>query len=134
MGKKASLVLMICLLAAGCNRQDTECLSRIGRKVVERANTATTGLRDKLKGFPTGTLTGNELHDRVILRLRWEKLLAELPFEVTVQGKEIELKGTVKTPEQRARAVELAESTLGVERVLVNLSIGETPSDKDKEQ
>ena len=126
MGKKVSLLLVsLSLWTAGCNRQDTECLSRIGRKVVDRANSGTSGLREKLRGFKGGTLSGNELQDKIALRLRWEKVLAEIPFEIIVQGKEIELKGTVKTQVQRDRAVELAESTVGVERVLVNLSIQE---------
>ena len=54
----------------------------------------------------------DNLHDRVLLRLRWDKILADTPIEVAVTGREVELKGTVKNAEQRARATELAESNL----------------------
>jgi osmotically-inducible protein OsmY len=116
----------------GCSRQDTECLSSIGRKILERASATSAGCRDRLEGLKSSRIDTNNLQDRVTLRLRWEKVLADTPIEVVVTGQEIELKGTVKTVEQRTRAVELAESTSGVDRVLVSLTMGEPPSPMEK--
>jgi hypothetical protein len=136
MGKKRSplallLLLGLGLLGGGCNRHDTERLSSIGRKIMDRASTATAGFREKLDGLK-GSRGGDSIQDKVTLRLRWEKVLADTPIEVVVSGQEIELKGTVKTAEQRTRAVELAEATVGVERVLVSLSVAEVPAPTEK--
>jgi osmotically-inducible protein OsmY len=109
----------------GCSRQDTECLSSIGRKVMQSASATTASCREKLDGLKSAKGGIDNLHDIVALRLRWEKILADTPIEVVVSGQDIELRGTVKTAEQRARAVELAEATIGVQRVLVSLTMGE---------
>jgi osmotically-inducible protein OsmY len=126
MGKRRSslawLFLGLSALGGGCSRQDTECLSNIGRKIMDRAGTATASCRQKFDGLKSLRAGSDSLQDRVLQRLRWEKMLADAPIEVVVIGKDIELKGSVKTAEQRARAVEVAESTLGVDRVLVSLT------------
>src|SRR5207302_7706565 len=116
--------LGVCALG-GCSRQDTECLSNIGRKIVERASAATASCRERIEVLKNSRVGTNDLQDRVTLRLRWEKMLADTPIEVSASGQEIELKGVVKTTEQRSRAVELAESTTGVQRVLVSLTVAE---------
>ncbi len=122
MGKRSGVT--ICLagllaLVSGCKRQDTESLGRIGRKVLDRAHVATAGFQEKLSG-----LKGNlGLHERVSHRLRWDKALAELTVEVNGTGAEVELKGIVKTADQKRRAVELAETTAGVERVSDSLQV-----------
>jgi len=109
----------------GCTRQDTESLSNIGRKIMERASAATAPYRQKLVDFKSANASLDSIQDRVTCRLRWEKVLADTPIEVVASGAEIELKGTVKSLEQRTRAVEIAESTMGVERVLNSLTVSE---------
>ena len=116
-------------MGAGCSRQDTECLGSIGRKVMDRAGAATASCRENIDGLK-GSCAADSLQDKVAMRLRWEKVLANTPIEVVVNGNEIELKGTVKTAEQRSRAVELAESTTGVLRVLISLSVAEEKKDE----
>jgi hypothetical protein len=127
--RRSSLALFLLVslgaLAGGCSRQDTECLSSIGRKIGDRASAATASCREKLDGLKNLGAAGTSLQERVTLRLRWEKVLADTSIEVVVTGKDIELKGTVPNAEQRTRAAELAESTAGVERVLVSLTIAE---------
>src|SRR4051794_12950757 len=101
MGKRQFLLKWWLVLGAGalggCSRQDTECLSSIGRKIMERASTATASCRERLEGLKTSRSGIDDLQDRVTLRLRWDKVLADTPIEVIVSGQEIELKGTVKT-------------------------------------
>jgi hypothetical protein len=110
-------------LCAGCGRQDTECLGSIGRKLTDRALAATARFREKIDSVKWFRGGSDNIQERVSLRLRWEKLLADTNIEVVATGKEIELKGNVKTAEQRTRAIELAEATAGVERVLVSLTM-----------
>jgi hypothetical protein len=62
---------------------------------------------------------------RVTLRLRYEKTLAGSSIQVAAIEGGLELKGKVKDARQKKRAVELAESTTGVDRVTVSLEVDE---------
>src|SRR4029077_7517055 len=97
------------LLAAGCNRHDAEALSRIGRKVGDHAksNIGEFGAKIDLSWVGKREPT---LQEKIQDRLRFENTLTEVTFEVAVKDKEVELKGTVQTPSQRQRAIELAET------------------------
>ncbi len=123
--RKRPLFLLIALLSAGCNRQDADGLERIGHKVLERTQAAVSPLREKfddtVKGF--GSSSGSGLHERVQRRLQWDKALADVAIEVTITDHEVELKGKLKSAEQRRRAVELTETTAGVERVTDHLEV-----------
>jgi hypothetical protein len=131
--RRAALVLLLAVgtgaVSGGCSRQDTESLAGIGRKLADRAAVATASCRARFDGLNTGA-AGNSIQDKVTRRLRWEKVLADIPIEVTATGDEIELKGTVKNAEQRTRATELAEATVGVTRVLVSLTVTEEKKDE----
>jgi osmotically-inducible protein OsmY len=63
------------------------------------------------------------LDARVSLRLRWDKSLGDTLIQVRATDGVVELKGTVHDLAQRRRAVELTESTAGVERVTDALEI-----------
>ena len=52
--------------------------------------------------------------------------LARSSWQVLVKDKQVELKGTVKTPSQRQRAIELADTVAGVERVIDAITVRET--------
>lgn len=111
------------MLLAGCSRQDTECLGRIGRKMLERTQSATDEVGERLHAGWKNVRTETGLRDRVEARLRWEKALVETNVEVHVTGADVELRGSVHTPEQRRRAVELAETTDGVAKVTAELRV-----------
>ena len=100
---------------AGCNRQDTDTLARLGRKVLDRTHGATQEMRDRLD--LRATAPEPALADRVQARLRWDRALADTAIAVTGHDREVALTGSVRTPDQRARAVELAETTAGVEKL-----------------
>jgi hypothetical protein len=107
---------LLALTSAGCNRQDVDGLERIGRKVIDRTQAAVSPLREKFDHTIRG-IGGAGLRERVQQRLQWDKSLADSRIEVSVTDAAVELQGRIKTDGQRRRAVELAETTLGVERV-----------------
>jgi osmotically-inducible protein OsmY len=111
------LLTLCAALCAGCNRHDTESLSRIGRKIAVHAKNSTGDLGATIDLSWAGRREPS-LQEKIQDRLRFENTLTEVAFEVIVHGKEVELKGTAKTPEQRLRAVELAETLAGVEKVI----------------
>ena len=111
---------------AGCNQQDTECLSRIGRKIAVHGKNSTGELGSKVDLSWAGIRKEPSLQEKIQDRLHWENTLVEIPFEVHVKDKQVELKGTVKTALQRQRAVELAETVAGVEKVSDAILVRET--------
>ena len=61
------------------------------------------------------------LDARVLSRLSSDKLLAKQSIEVEVRGGEVQLQGKVENLDQRRRAVQLTEWTVGVEKVIDRL-------------
>ena len=116
------LIALLVLSSPGCNRQDVDALGRIGRRVLDRTQVAVSPLREKFDHTLKG-IGATGLRERVQQRLQWDKALADATIEVAVSDAAIELKGTLKRIEQRQRAVELAESTAGVERVTDHLQV-----------
>jgi len=117
------LLLGLAALSAGCSRQDTERLARIGKRLAAHAEALTADCHAGLGGSWGGEGVG--LGARVRARLRWDRALADLPIQVHAAGGTVELKGTVRELAQRRRAVELAESTTGVEKVNDQLQVAE---------
>jgi len=118
------------MLVAGCNRHDAEALSRIGKKVGAHAKNGASEVGAKVDLSWAGSLREPSLQEKVHDRLRYENTLTEIAFEVRVKDKEVELKGTVKTPSQRQRAIELAETVAGVEKVTDAIVVAEEPLGK----
>jgi hypothetical protein len=118
------LLLGLSVLAAGCSRQDTERLARVGKRIAGRFEALTADCRAGLGSSWHGSGAG--LSGRVAARLRWDRGLAGLSIQVHSTGEAaVELKGTVRDLTQRRRAVELAESTAGVEKVSDQLQVSE---------
>lgn len=67
------------------------------------------------------------LEAKVLARLRWDKSLDGMQIEVRTTHGVVELKGGVAKEEQRKRAVEIAEATVGVENVVDSLTVN-TPA------
>src|SRR6476646_1388812 len=80
---------------AGCNRQDNEALARIGRKLLDRADGLTAGIREHLNADLCG---GDGLETRVMNRIKWDKALVDLPIDIKVNGKDVEVTGIVADP------------------------------------
>ena len=123
-------VIALAFFVVGCNRQDAECLSRMGRKVSAHAKASTGELGSKIDLGWVGMKREPSLQDKVQDRLRFENTLTDITFEVTVKDKQVELKGIVKTPSQRQRAIELADTTVGVEKVIDSIIVREDDAPK----
>jgi hypothetical protein len=100
----------------------------VSRKVAAKFEQLTDGVSGKL----TNTLealrfgwNGLPLDARVSSRLRSDKKLTDVSIQVRASGGIVELRGTVADLSQRRRAVELAETTVGVENVLDALVVPE---------
>ena len=117
----ACLMVLSVALVAACNRQDTERLSNIGNKLASRAEAATSPVRQQWGAHVASLAASAE--SRVTARLRWDKMLADAAVEVSGNADTVELKGTVKNEDQRRRAIEIAESTTGVNKVNDSLQI-----------
>jgi osmotically-inducible protein OsmY len=111
--------LLIGLVLAGCNNQDNERLSRMGRAAAARVEG--TGGEGGLASLRT-RLDDANLSSRVSARLRWDKGMEGAQVTVQAKGGDVELKGTVRDNIQRHRAVALANSTLGTESVIESLA------------
>jgi hypothetical protein len=125
-GRRVASWLALAIVASGCSRQDADHLARIGRKTASRAealrtntgNPAVPGLQMLRSSMEELTLDA-----RVSARLRWDKDLAALPITVKANGAVVELSGVVRDLNQRRRAVDLAQTTVGVDKVVDGLSL-----------
>jgi osmotically-inducible protein OsmY len=125
----ATVCSLVVTLAAGCNQQDADCLSRIGRKVAAHARSGAAEVGGKID--LRWARTEPTLQEKIQDRLRFENTLTDIALEVSVKDKEVELKGIVNTPSQRQRALELAETVAGVDRVIDSLKLRE-PDDANR--
>lgn len=117
-------LLFACLLlvaAPGCQKADTETLARLGRKVADRAQATFAEVCTRLD--LTWKMPEPGLADRVKSRLRYDLELSGAAIEVKVDGAQVELTGKLSREDQRRRAVGLAETTTGVERVTDSLLV-----------
>jgi osmotically-inducible protein OsmY len=118
---KRWLWLAVAACAGGCAPEDRERLTRIGSKLSARFDHATGGARGRLAGgwqAFRGSLSDSTLDSRVATRLRWDKWLAGSDVTVRSAGPGVvRLEGAVPDAAHRQRAVDLARSTLGVEKV-----------------
>jgi hypothetical protein len=112
----------------GCGQKDADRLAALGAKLGRKAGgMLAPGGGRIMRGWQAVPLHIGDLavDARVSARLGWDKSLADASIEVTAVGYVVELRGKVRDEEQKRRAVELAQTTLGVEKVADLLEIGE---------
>ena len=115
--------LLLPLLLAGCQERDGETLRKVVRKTGEKlegaarpVNAAALPLR--------GSFTETGLAARVEVRLRNDRYLAEHRLSVRADKPGVvAVSGTVPEPSVKTRALDLARSTLGVEKVLDEMKV-----------
>ncbi len=113
-------------LANGCNQDDAERVVRVGKKLSSRAESLAAdqagglnkGWQTVRNGWQETTLAG-----RVSARLSWDKKLTDAQIQASATGNVVELKGIVRDPDQRRRAVDVAETTTGVDKVTDALEV-----------
>lgn len=99
-------------------KTDAEVLTRVGTKSVQKVVEAmppASQLAGPLAATKTGALL--PIEDRVRLRFQTDKALEGTTITVIAEGNEVRLRGEVGNVLIRARAVELAQTTSGVEKV-----------------
>lgn len=118
--------LLTCSCAVGCNQGDLDRLERVGRKAKERVVGATRPAQGKLaEGLKSLQPDAGQLslEKRVTARLKWDIDLVGTKVQVLAKKNVIELRGNVKTREQKKRALELTTSTIGVAKVIDDIRI-----------
>jgi osmotically-inducible protein OsmY len=110
----------------GCDNQDTERLAKVGRTLAAKTEALSGGANGTLStGWQAvrADLDEMALDARISARLRWDKNLANTQIRIHTHGGEVELLGTVADQSQRQRAVDLAGSTTGADKVTDKLEV-----------
>lgn len=118
-------LLIVC---CGCSNEDADRLGRVCRRAAGEVLAHSAPARAKLaRGWHAlrRDRAANGLEAAVLNRLRQDKTLATSGIEVHLLGDGVvQLRGQVADEKQRRRAVELVDSTVGVERVVDELAAG----------
>ncbi len=144
-----STVPLLVLILSGCGADDADRLARIGRKTMARCDAMTSGLREKVAAgvdsvksnlpaaqpgpatpnasppaTPPASVSSTPIDARVLWRIRWDKALAGADIQVdSPSGGVVNVRGVVNDLTRQRHAIELAESTEGVERVVNELGL-----------
>jgi hypothetical protein len=121
MRKALLLIVAIVSVTSGCDKQDGDRLARVGRKVTQKVE-ALIPERSPF-GNSIGLGKNPSVEDRVRERFKSDRHLALQAIEITADGNTIHLKGTVDREVLKRRAVDIAESTIGVDKVVDELAI-----------
>jgi len=108
--KRFLLMMLLCLSGIGCQRNEGEKLARIGGKVAEKVQALVP------ERLPFG-MKKDALEDRIKERIHQDRYLTAETIDVTADGSGVRLRGKIASDALKKRAVELAESTVGVEKV-----------------
>jgi BON domain-containing protein len=114
--KRLPFVAVLPLIFVGCDRSDADKLARVGWKVTEKVQALVPDRTPFGGAIPGARQPGLQNHVRE--RFKLDRYLAGQPIEVTAEGGEVRLRGQVDDEVLKRRAVETAESTVGVEKVV----------------
>ena len=120
------IALFLLLVGSRFQASDGDKLAAVSRLVVGKVRGAMPPA-DKLAG-PVNAVRGllpSRLEDRVKARLETDRKLEGVAFTVSSDGGVVKLSGVVPDAATRRWAVELAESTSGVEKVIDELAVPE---------
>jgi osmotically-inducible protein OsmY len=119
------ICLGLALITCGC-RKDADRLARVFTLATAKFEAMTGGVRSKLENGFEAARGKTGLDRRVAARLRWDKAMDGAEVRVLAVDSVLQLEGTVVSPEQQQRAVDLALATTGVEKVESKLTVRET--------
>ncbi len=120
------LILVAGFACAGCSGRDAERIARVSNKALERASTVTEAAGQQVAQRIGLSRPGDEpieLSARVARRLSWDQVLEGAAIQVRADHQGVALTGTVRNEVQRQRAMDLAQSTVGVGEVREALEI-----------
>ena len=138
-GLAALTLLALCVAAwvgigraqqEGAAEKAGEKLDNVGRKIKKGLEKAEDTVRE---GFhrTRESVHGMGIVARVYGRLHWDKALHSSPLTIRVENGAVVLRGAVPTAAAKAKAVDLAADTVGVARVVDELTLpaseAETP-------
>ena len=119
--KRATIVVCVLMLGFACT------LPSAPAQIGERVDRALDRLGDNLReGWEEarGAVNRMGLQARVYSRVRWDKALENETIEIDVQASDaVVLRGSVKSETAKHKAIELARDTVGVARVVDELTI-----------
>jgi hyperosmotically inducible periplasmic protein len=112
-----SIVAFFVIAESGCNRSDGDRLTRVAVKLTEKIQELQPERTPLTGSF--GITSSVNLDSRVRDRFKTDRYLAPLPIEIDAnEGSTVRLRGSVDDAVLKQRAVEIAESTVGVEKVV----------------
>ncbi len=121
---------LACLVQAQDPKPKPTTGQRIGEKLDEAYQDAKGGLKkagDSIRGEFSKTKASVHnmgMEARIYGRLHWDKLLKNATIDLSVaEGGVVTLEGAVATEKAKLRAVDLAQETDGVERVVDHLAV-----------
>jgi hypothetical protein len=114
--------LLLVTVGSGCDPSDADRLARVGRKAADKVAAL---VPDRTPfGTPLSLSTAGELENRVKERFRSDVFLAPIQFELSVEGVNVRIKGMVDDEILKRRAMEIAQTTVGVEKVVDEIVVG----------
>lgn len=126
--------IMICVLMFGFAGTMASAPAQIG----ERVDRALDRLGDNIReGWEEarGAVNRMGLQARVYSRVRWDKALEHETIEIDVQAADaVVLRGNVKTEAAKHKAIQLARDTVGVARVVDELTVAPAAAEVEAER
>lgn len=121
----AGIFFLCAVLAVPAQAQDQQ--RGLGERLGEQLDQGIGRLTEEVReGWSSLRQAVNRMgvQGRVYSRLRWDKDIATMDFEVDVEEEGVvTLRGELDSAQAKRKAVELAEDTVGVQRVIDDLSV-----------
>ncbi len=116
------------LFTTGCSDTDAEKLRRVGDKTFDRAAHLTQKVWDELGQTlldqkPAAPEKSTDIAQRVWQRIQWDRDLANTSIKVALQDDKLLLSGNIKSEALKQHAQDVAERTLGVNKVQNDLIV-----------
>jgi hypothetical protein len=120
------LALPALLLSSGCKARDGDILLKVCGRLGEKLEVATGTSVSQVTATLRGAAGDASLGTRVQNRLRWDRYLHESEIEVSLTATNVvTLRGQVADRALKQRAYELARTTVGIEKVVDELTLPE---------